>query len=50
MIVAEYFEKLDVPSEDMDGMTPKVAALRGILEKSETREEDYYRHLKGKYL
>ncbi len=49
-IVADYFEKLDTSSEDIKGITPKVAALKGILKKSDTSEEEYYRHLEEKYL
>ena len=34
MIVADYFEKLDVaPPEEIEDITPKVATLRGILKK-----------------
>jgi hypothetical protein len=35
MIVADYFEKLDVPPpEEIEAITPKVATLRGILKKT----------------
>ncbi len=51
MIVADYFEKLDVPPpEDIEDITPKVATLRGILRKTGADEEDYYHHLEEKYL
>jgi hypothetical protein len=50
-IVADYFDKLDVPPpEDIEGITPKVAALKGILKKADTGEEDYHRYLEEKYL
>jgi hypothetical protein len=50
-IVADYFDKLDVPPpEDIEGITPKVAALRGILKRTGADEEDYYRHLEEKHL
>ena len=50
-IVADYFDKLDVPPpEDIEGITPKVAALRGILKRTGAEEEDYYQHLEEKHL
>ena len=51
MIVADYFEKLDVPpSEEIEAITPKVSTLRGILKKTGVEEKDYYNHLEEKYL
>jgi predicted DNA-binding protein len=51
MIVAEYFEKLDAPPpEEIEGITPKVAALRGILKRTGAEEVEYYRHLEEKHL
>ena len=51
MIVADYFEKLDVPPpEEIEDITPKVAALRGILKKTGAGEKEYYRHLEEKHL
>lgn len=50
-IVADYFDKLDVPpSGDIEGITPKVAALRGILKKTGVDKEDYYHHREEKHL
>ena len=50
-IVADYFEKLDVPPpEEIAAITPKVATLRGILKKTVVDEKDYYKHLEEKYL
>jgi hypothetical protein len=50
-IVADYFEKLDAPSPDeMEGITPKVASLKGILKGAGTREEEYHRYLEEKHL
>ena len=51
MIVADYFEKLDVaPPEEIEDITPKVATLRGILKKTGAGEEEYFRHLEEKHL
>jgi hypothetical protein len=51
MIVADYFEKLDVPApEEIEAITAKVATLRGILRKTGVEEKDYYNHLEEKYL
>ncbi len=51
MIVADYFEKLDMPlPEEIKGITPKVAALRGILKRTGSEEEEYYHHLEEKHL
>ena len=51
MIVADYFEKLEVPPpEEIEAITPKVATLRGILKKTGVEEKDYYTHLEEKYL
>jgi hypothetical protein len=51
MIVADYFEKLDAPpSEEIEGITPKVATIRGLLKRTGSEEEDYYRHIEEKYL
>ncbi|MHC1726681.1 MAG: DUF6364 family protein [Syntrophobacteraceae bacterium] len=51
MIVAAYFEKLDAPPpEEIEAITPKVAALRGFLKKNGAEEEDYHRHLEEKHL
>jgi hypothetical protein len=50
-IVADYFEKLEAPSsEEGEAITPKVAALRGILKRTDVGEEDYYRYLEEKHL
>ena len=50
-IVADYFEKLDEPPpEEIEGITPKVATLRGILKRTGAEEEDYHRHLEEKHL
>ncbi len=50
MIVADYFEKLDAPPpEEIQGITPKVAALRGILKRTGAEEEHYCRHLAEKH-
>jgi|WetSurMetagenome_2_1015567.scaffolds.fasta_scaffold1037709_2 hypothetical protein len=50
-LVAEYFITLDAPSpEEVPPITPKVAALRGILKGTEVREENYRRHLEERYL
>jgi hypothetical protein len=51
MIVADYFEKLDVPPhQEIEDITPKVATLRGILKKTGAEQEEYYRHLEEKHL
>jgi predicted DNA-binding protein len=51
MIVADYFEKLDAPvPEEIEGMSQKVAALRGVLKGTGAEKEDYYRHLEEKHL
>ncbi len=47
-IVAEYFESL--PVGDNFEITPKVAALKGILKGTGITEEDYHRHLEEKNL
>jgi hypothetical protein len=50
-IVADYFEKLDAPPpEEIEGITPKVASLRGILKGTSVEENDYYSHLEEKHL
>lgn len=50
-IVADYFQKLDVsPPEESEALTPKVAALRGILKRTGVEEKDYYIHLEEKHL
>jgi len=50
-IVADYFEKLDTPSlDETEGITPKVATLKGILKGTSVVEEDYHRHLEEKHL
>ncbi|MGA2402804.1 MAG: DUF6364 family protein [Syntrophobacteraceae bacterium] len=50
-IVADYFDKLDAPPpEEIEAITPKVAALRGILKRTGVGEKDYYSHLEEKYL
>jgi hypothetical protein len=50
-IVADYFEKLDAPSPDeMEGITPKVASLKGILKGTGAHEEEYHRYLEEKHL
>ena len=50
-IVADYFDKLDAPPpEETEAVTPKVAALRGILKKTDVGEKDYYSHLEERYL
>jgi hypothetical protein len=49
-IVADYFEKLDAPPpEEIEGITPKVASLRGILKGTDVEEKDYYGHLEEKH-
>jgi hypothetical protein len=49
-IVADYFEKLESPpSEQTESITPKVAALRGILKGTGVEETDYYGHLEEKH-
>ena len=51
MIVADYFEKLDVPPpEEIESITPKVATLRGILKRTGAEEKDYYHRLEDKHL
>ena len=47
-IVAEYFETLDAPVSEIDEITPKVAALKGILKGTGVAENDYHRHLEEK--
>jgi hypothetical protein len=50
-IVADYFEKLDAsPPEEIEGITPKVAALKGILKGTGVEKKDYYAHLEEKCL
>jgi hypothetical protein len=50
-IVADYFEKLDAPSiEEMEGITPKVASLKGILKATGAQKEEYRRYLEEKHL
>ena len=50
-IVAEYFEKVDAPPlEEIAGITPKVASLKGILKGTGIEEKDYTRHLEEKHL
>ena len=50
-IVADYFEKLDAPLPDeIEGITPKVAGLRGILKGTGVTEEEYHRHREKKHL
>lgn len=50
-IVADYFEKLDAPSTDeIEGITPKVASLKGILKGTGVTEEEYHRYLEEKHL
>jgi hypothetical protein len=50
-LVAEYFIMLDASaSEEIPGITPKVAVLRGILKGADVREEEYRRHLEEKHL
>lgn len=50
-IVADYFEKLDAPLPDeIVGLTPKVASLKGMLKGTAVREEDYRRYLEEKHL
>ena len=49
-IVADYFDKLDAPpQEEIEAITPKVAALRGILKGTSLEEKDYYGHLEEKH-
>lgn len=50
MMVADYFDKLDAPVPEEEGMTPKVADLRGVLKGTGTEKEDYYRHLEEKHV
>ncbi len=50
-IVADYFEKLDTPPpRDMEGITPKIGSLKGILKGTGVSEEDYLRRLEEKHL
>jgi len=50
-IGADYFQKLDAPSSDeIEGITPKVASLKGILKASSVTDEEYHRHLEEKHL
>jgi len=50
-IVADYFEKLDASSPDeMEGITPKVASLKGMLKGTGVHEEEYHRYLEEKHL
>ena len=50
-IVADYFEKLDAPPpEEIEAITAKVAALRGIIKRTGVEEKDYHGHLEEKYL
>jgi hypothetical protein len=50
-LVAEYFMMLDAPSPDETAeITPKVAALKGILKGTGVLEEDYRRHLEERHL
>ena len=50
-IVADYFEKLDAPPPDeMEGITPKVASLKGILKGTGAHEEEYHRYLEEEHL
>ncbi len=50
-MVADYFEKLDAPSPDeMEGITPKVASLKGILKGTGAHEEEYRKYLEEKHL
>jgi hypothetical protein len=51
MMVADFFEKLDAPPpEEIQDITPKVAALRGILKETGVEEEDCHNHLEEKHL
>lgn len=48
-IVADYFEKLDgPPPEKIEDITPRVAALMGMLKGTDASKEDYHRHLEQK--
>ena len=50
-IVADYFEKLDAPPpEEIEGITPKVATLKGMLKGTGVAEENYHGHLEEKHL
>jgi hypothetical protein len=50
-IVADYFEKLDAQwPDEIEGITPKVASLKGILKGTCVTEEEYRGHLEEKYL
>jgi hypothetical protein len=50
-LVAEYFLALDTPPPDETAqITPKVAALKGILKGIDVREEDYHHHLEERHL
>ncbi len=50
-IVADYFERLDAPPpKAAEGITPKVAALKGILKGSGAEERDYLDYLEEKHL
>jgi hypothetical protein len=50
-LVAEFFVTLDAPPpEEISEITPKVAALKGILKGTDVREKDYRRHLEERNL
>ncbi len=49
-IVADYFERIDVlPPDGIEGITPKVASLKGMLTRTGVTEEDYHGHLEEKH-
>ena len=50
-IVADYFGKLDESQpEELEDITPKVAALLGILKGTGADKDDWCRHLEEKHL
>ena len=50
-IVADYFDKVDAPPpEEIAGITPKMASLKGIMKGTGIEEKDYTRHLEEKHL
>jgi len=49
-MVSEYFEALDVPGEEPAEITPRVAALRGIIKGAEISETDYREYIEEKHI
>ena len=49
--VADYLEKLDASSlDEMEGITPKIANLKGMLKGTGVHEEEYHRYQEEKHL